>query len=498
MDKRHTIWYILAGLSLIIILVVAIILNNNSPTSNTSYVTNSLDIDNGDLKINWERYSNFDIELEDTLTIAKSGTYHLTGSIEDGSIIVNVVNGKVKLILDNVEIKNSNGPAINCLAADDLVIELVGENTLEDGSKYDAKLDEDISGAIYSKGDLTFQGDGKLNIIANFQDGIVSKDDLKFNSGTYNITAVDDGIRGKDSVYIVDGDFSINTKADAIKSTNQTTSSKGFVIIEKGTFNILAGDDGIHAETKLLIYDGNITINKSYEGLESPNILINNGIISITSNDDGINAGSSDTTNNNTRQGAFDVDTNCVITINDGDIYVNAAGDGIDSNGYINFNGGKVVVDGPTNNGNGAIDAGANATINGGTVIAVGASGMAESLNQKSTVYNASIYFEETLKAGTKITIKDSNGETIIKHTSAKTFSHMTAGAEEFKQGETYTIYIDSEKYQSFTISDIVTIVGDSRGSYQMDPGPNDSNTNQPPTMPINNNQKPTPNQSVK
>ena len=123
---------------------------------------------------------------------------------------------------------------------------------------------------------------------------------------------------------------------------------------------------------------------------------------------------------------------------------------------------------------------------------------MAESLNQKSTVYNASIYFEETLKAGTKITIKDSNGETIIKHTSAKTFSHMTAGAEEFKQGETYTIYIDSEKYQSFTISDIVTIVGDSRGSYQMDPGPNDSNTNQPPTMPINNNQKPTPNQSVK
>ena len=517
-EKKRTIAWVISSLAVIILLTAAIVINNSKTDSGSGKIEGTIATDNGDLKINWDRYSTTDIELSSSLTITQSGVYHLTGSLDDGNIIIKAGSeGVVKLVLDHVSISNSNGPAIACYSADDLVIELIGDNTLTDSASYSSDYEEDVTGAIYSKSDLTFQGEGTLNLTANYQDGIVGKDDVKFNSGIYNITAADDGIRGKDSVYIVAGDFTINSTADAIKSTNETDVGKGFVMIESGTFaittsakgikstnsiliyggdfainsyddaihtnnyigivggniTISAGDDGIHADKELIIDGGNITITKSYEGLEAQAITINDGDISIVSNDDGLNAGGGADASaaNRPGAGAFDADTSCILSINGGEVYVNAAGDGVDSNGYLYFNGGTVVVDGPTNNGNGALDSGAGIVMNGGTVIAVGASGMAETLGSSSTVYNASIYFSSAQSAKTKIEIKDSAGNAIIGHTSAKAFNHISVGTTDFELGETYTIYINGEKYQEFTISGIVTTVGNSNTNQQMMPG---------------------------
>lgn len=462
-DKK----WLLAGLLIIIVLVAAVVTNLNYG-NNTSTNTGSLDIDNGDAKINWDRYATTDIALSENLTITNSGVYHLTGSLEDGPILINVGDkGEVKLILDNVSIKNSAGPAISCISGDDLVIELVGENYLADGAKYSADLDEDIKSAIYSKADLTFEGSGELTVTANYQDAIVSKDDLKFNSGTYHITAADDGIRGKDSVYIVSGTFDITAKGDGIKSTNETDAGKGFVLIENGNITIAAGDDGIHAINLLTIQNGTVNITKSYEGLEAQKIIINNGEISVTASDDGINAGGgSDNNSSNPMAG----DANCELTFNGGNVYVNASGDGVDSNGYIYFNGGKVVIDGPTNNGNGSLDSGLGIVMNGGEVISVGSSGMAETLGSTSSIYNISVYFAAQQAAGSKIEIKNSNDETILTHTSAKAFSHLSAGNAYFKSGEDYALYLNGEKYQIFTINDITTVIGDSNSNNMMMP----------------------------
>ena len=104
--------------------------------------------------------------------------------------------------------------------------------------------------------------------------------------------------------------------------------------------------------------------------------------------------------------------------------------------------------------------------MNGGTVIAVGASGMAETLGSSSSVYNASIYFSSTLSAGTKVEIKNASGETIISHTSAKTFNHMAVGTTAFKQGETYTVYVNGSSYTTFTISSVTTTVGNGSGNF--------------------------------
>ena len=461
-DKRW-LWAIAAAVAL---LIIGVVVNINHGTTGPTATTSALDIDNGDLKINWDRYATTNLELTESITIADSGVYRITGSLENGSILVNAgAGGEVKLILDNVSIKNSTGPAISCISGDDLVIELVGENYLADGTKYSADLDEDIKSTIYSKADLTFEGDGELTVTANYQDTIVSKDDLKFNSGTYHITATDDGIRGKDSVYIVDGTFDITAKGDGIKSTNETDAGKGFVLIENGNITIVAGDDGIHAINLLTIQNGIVNITKSYEGLEAQKIIINNGEISVTASDDGINAGGgSDNTSNNPMVG----DANCELTFNGGNVYVNSSGDGVDSNGYIYFNGGKVVIDGPTNNGNGALDSGLGIMMNGGEVISVGSSGMAETLGSTSSIYNISVYFIPQQAAGTKIEIKNSNDETILEYTSAKAFSHLSAGSAYFKAGEAYALYLNGEKYQTFTINDITTVIGNSNSNNMM------------------------------
>ena len=436
--KRGDLFWWLGGVAFLAALILVAVLLNLNYTDSGSSDSSAINIDNGDLKINWDAYPSYYIELTESYEITAPGTYYLSGSIEDGGISVRLVdNGVARLVLENVSIKNSTGPAIACYSGDDLVIESVGTNYLEDGANY-IGFDDDVKGAIYTKTDLTLTGDGSLNIKANYQDGIVGKDDVKISGGTYNIVASDDGIRGKDSVYIVDGKINIEAKGDGIKSNNETELSKGFILISGGEVNIA----------------------KSYEGLEARKVIIDDGRVSINANDDGINtAGNTDGTSTKTNN-PFDFNENNIITINGGSVYVNAAGDGLDSNGYIYVNGGSLVVDGPTNSGNGALDAGAGIIMNGGTAVAVGASGMAENFGSSSAVYNVSIFFTSTLAKDTKVEIKNSSGETIISHTSAKTFSHMAVGSSDFRNGETYTIYINGDKYESFTISDIVTIVG--------------------------------------
>lgn len=511
--------YLAAGAAGLALLGAVALLNAKHSVSTGNKVTGTIVTDNGDLKINWDRYPSYDIELSSSYAITESGTYHFTGSVDDGIIVIRAdKDAKVRLILDNVSLTNPDGPAIVCYSADDLVIELVGDNTLTDGAKYSADYDEDVAGVVYSKDDLTFRGTGSLAITANYQDGIVAKDDLKFDGGTYTIKSTDDGIRGKDSVYVIDGDFTIDAGGDAIKSTNDAKAGKGFILIEKGSFDLVSVDKGLKAANSILIYDGDLTINslddavhsnnyvgiiggnfeirssddgihadkeliidsgkidiqKSYEGLEAQAITINGGDISVVSSDDGINAGGGADASAMNRPGAnnFDADEKCVLSINGGNIHVNASGDGVDSNGYIYFNGGTVIIDGPTSNGDGALDSGISIQQNGGTVIAVGSSGMAETLGSSSSIYNASIYFNSTQAAGTTIEIKNSAGDSIIQHKSAKTFSHLAVGTPDFKSGQTYTIYLNGKEYETFTVSAITTTVGNANQNFNnMMPG---------------------------
>ena len=442
---------------LVAVAVLGLLLGGANNDGNSSLSDNI-----NDTGINWERYEGKNIELSGTgkTSITDSGVYILTGELTDGYVEINSI-GAVKLILDDVSITNTSGPAIYVAEAKMVIIETTedSKNTLIDGSIYRG-WDEDVSGTLFSHDDLVLQGSGLLTIQANYEDGIVGKDDLKISSGAYYIDAKDEGIRGRDSVYITDGAFEITAGGDAIKSNNSDVVGKGWIKIDNGEITASAGDDGIHAESSLEINGGTIQITKSYEGLEGAKITINGGDISIVAGDDGLNAaGGNDSSSPN--MGRYQQSSSAyAISINGGRLYVNSTGDGIDSNGALYINGGTIIVDGPTNSGNGALDAETGIVYNGGSIVAVGASGMATAPGISSEKCSISVFFTSSYSPGTVIAVTDAEGNMIMKHTSAKSFQHASLSSEVFKEGETYSIYINGERYTAVTLSGKTTQVG--------------------------------------
>ena len=145
---------------------------------------------------------------DDTITISDEGTYILSGSLNDGQVIIDAdENAKIQLVLDNVSINCDTSAAIYVRQADKVFVTLAddSENTLSNTSDFVVIDDNNIDGVIFSKSDLTLNGSGTLTVNAAFGHGIVSKDDLVITSGAYVITTARHALSGKDSVRIADG-----------------------------------------------------------------------------------------------------------------------------------------------------------------------------------------------------------------------------------------------------------------------------------------------------
>lgn len=198
-----------------------------------------------------------------TVTIADEGTYVLSGTLTDGMVVVAAEDtDKVQLVLDGVFISNSESAALYILSADKVFVTAAAgsENIMENRGNYTAIDENKIDAVVFAKSDLTFNGAGKLTVTANAGHGIVSKDDLVFTGGTYEITSADHGISGKDSVRIADGSYQIVSGKDGIHAENAEDADKGFVFIADGTFEIISEQDGISAGSWMQIEDGDYAI----------------------------------------------------------------------------------------------------------------------------------------------------------------------------------------------------------------------------------------------
>ena len=321
--------------------------------------------------------------------------------------------------------------------------------------------------------------------------------DRKFGGGRHDFAQQDStedsgvsqkGIKSGMTLTIDGGSFAFDTTDDSIHSND-------VVVVNNGNIEIATGDDGIHADNSLTINDGNINITQAYEGLEATEIVINNGDIDVTSSDDGINAGGGDSGFN---MGGFgkqeensDADSaqtettdteetvDPVITIKGGDIYVNADGDGIDSNGSIYITGGNVYVDGPANSGNSAIDIGTEnngiCQITGGTVVGIGYSGMAEAMDSSSTQYSLLYAFDSEVSEGTEIVITDEDGKEVASVTTVKSCDSIIYSSKELTQGATYTITAGDQSGE-LTLDESYTTNATSSGRGGGHGGPKDWN----------------------
>lgn len=384
-----------------------------------------------------------------TIKISQQGTYILSGTLNDGNIIIDCADdtAKVQLVLDNAAIRCSDFAPIYAKSADKLFITLADntDNVIEDSGEYQLGDDDaNVDGAIFAQCTTTFNGSGTLTVNGTQNHAVVSKDNLKVASGTLNINSACDALQGKDSVRICGGNIKINAGEDAVKTSNDEDEDKGFVYIVGGELDITAGDDGIHAEKKLSIKDGVINIIESYEGIEGADIEISGGKISIVSSDDGVNvAGGSDGQDFGRPMEFRNVgNSDLKLVISGGYLFVNAGGDGLDSNGTISVQGGIIIVSGPENSGNGAIDYEVSAEISGGTLIAVGSSGMATGFGNSSAQNSFMTNLSSSQQANTSVAITDENNNLILSFTPPTQYDNIVVSSSKLELDKEYNIIV--------------------------------------------------------
>lgn len=402
------------------------------------------------------------------ITITEEGVYVFSGSLPGGQIRVEAGDDdKVEIVLDSVTISSSSGSCIYAANADKVFVTAASgsENILKTTGTFEAEGDVNIDGVIFSRDDLVIKGEGSLSIQST-DNGIVSKDDLKITGGTVTIDADGKGLEANNSIRIAGGTITIDSEDDSIHA-DSSDDEAGYYYQSGGMLVLTSGDDGIHADGETIIAGGAIDITQCYEGLEGADVTISGGTISIVSDDDGINAaGGSDTDEKDSGQWGQDYFSSSGdndLTISGGEITIDANGDGIDSNGDLTISGGTIYCSGQAANGNGALDygEGREAVITGGTLIATGYSGMAETFSDSSTQCIAII----GLSAATSetLTVTNENGDILAQWQPPKDYNCVYVSAPDMKTGTSVTLSAGDET-ETISLDAVVTTSGVSGG----------------------------------
>lgn len=369
----------------------------------------------------------------------------LTNSVKDVEIIASGKSAdgqlkiygekKFKLTLAGLDLTSTKGPAINDQCKKRVFVHLADgtTNTLTDCTKYsdepyyinpELAADEDRKGCFFSEGNMIFSGGGVLEVSGKNKHGIAtdgymwirpgvtlvitdaaknaihvkgdSKDAVGFHMAggliyTNTSSTAGKGIKTDLDAEITGGKLILNQSGDATydESENDTSSSAGIktdgsVIISGGNHVIkstgVAGK-GINADGSISISGGSITVTttgdsyyKSASLTSSPKGVKADGDINITGGTLNISV-----TGSGGRDGSPEgLESKSVLTIESGDIYIYSTDDAINAISGITINGGNIYAHSTSND---AIDSNGYLHINGGLVIANGASGVEESFD---------------------------------------------------------------------------------------------------------------------
>lgn len=437
---------------------------------------------------------------KDDLTINGSGSLTVTGNYKDGIVSkddLRITGGVLTITAVNDALKGKD-----LIGVTDGVFDLTAG---ADGMQASNDTDADkgyiyLQGGVFTitagtdaiqaqttlgvtGGDFTLStGGGSAN--SSRQAGQPGNDWGRWGGGpggtTVDTTATSTGTSAKalkagTGVFVSGGDFTIDSSDDAIHAN-------GNVTISGGVFAISSGDDGIHADAALHIAGGDISISLSYEGLEAAVMTIDDGNVHVAASDDALNvAGGADGSSVDGRAGqnAFTVNENNRLHLNGGYAVLDSDGDGLDCNGRIFMTGGTVIVNGPINDGNGAVDYLGEFTVSGGLLVAVGSSGMAQAPSETSTQASIMVNFDQAQQAGTLVHIQSADGRDVLTMAPSKTYQSVVLCSPDLKQGATYTVFLGGDstgavtdtlyeggaysggaEYVSLTLSGMVTTSG--------------------------------------
>lgn len=372
-----------------------------------------------------------------TATITAAGNYIVSGTLTNGQLIVKAPSAVVKIQMNGVTVTNSStSPFYIQKAAKVIVFLPVGTtNTFTDATSYTNTGEPNA--CICSNSYLAFTGEGTLNVNGKYADGISSDDQTVIKSGIFNVTAVDDGIRGKDYLLIHGGTITATCNTGHALKSNNTATDSGYVKIDGGVMTLASNSGkGIKAVNKYIQDGGIITITKSYEGVESFNVIINGGSLDITASNDGINGTAG------TVQGGAENNDGSNVTITGGTLLSSATnGDAIDCNGNVTVTGGLIIANGPSSGIEEAVDINGTFNMNGGVFVGAGATNnMNKSMSATSTQPNMYIKAGSAVSSSSFINVRIGTIDVItFKPKYGATLFLLSAPA--MTKGASYTIY---------------------------------------------------------
>lgn len=131
-----------------------------------------------------------------------------------------------------------------------------------------------------------------------------------------NVTAANHGVNGKDCLVLKQANVTVTSGGDALRATNDSDSALGCILIGASALTLMAGEDGIQAETTLTLFDTTGT---------------------ITSGDGSSASLAGDTSAKGIKAGTD-------ITVRSGSYTLDCADDGIHANGNVTVSGGTFAI----------------------------------------------------------------------------------------------------------------------------------------------------------
>ena len=180
--------------------------------------------------------------------------------------------------------------------------------------------------------------------------------------------------------------------------------------------------------------DGSLTVDADNEGIEVKfgHMTINGGVLDIRSGDDPLNVSE---------------DGVGVLTMNDGYVFSEVKnapggeGDGIDSNGWIVFNGGTAInLAHPTSPDSG-IDSDMGSIINGGVI--VGAGNMYDPIDAASEQLFMMLEFAES--TDDLLVVTDQAGQPVFAYDFPHDYQYIAFSTPALKAGERYSVYLGGQ-----------------------------------------------------